>query len=308
MRALVTGATGFIGRHLVAQIAEPVVLSRDPSHAREVLGDVEVHRWAPEAGPPPAEAFGGVEAVFHLAGEPVAQGRWTAAKKHRIRESRVAGTSRLVERLASLDRRPRVLVSASAVGYYGSRGDELLDEAAAAGDDFLAEVCRAWEAASAPARSLGLRVVNPRIGIVLGADGGALAKMLLPFKLGLGGRLASGNQWMPWIHVDDLVGLLVHAVRHDQIDGPLNAVAPAPVTNRRFTSTLAAVLRRPAVLPAPALGLRLVLGQFAEVLLASQRVEPGLAQRTGYAFRYPELKPALEALVGALGQRSDLDT
>ncbi len=297
MRALITGATGFIGRRLLERI-DAVVLSRNPADAQRRLGNVEVHGWEPMAGPPPAEAFRGVEAVFHLAGEPVAEGRWNADKKRRIMDSRKLGTTNLVKGLEQLSERPPVLVSASAVGYYGSRGDEVLDESAPPAHDFLAEVCVEWEKASQRATAFGMRVVNPRTGIVLDAGGGALGKMLLPFKLGLGGRLASGNQWMPWIHLDDLIGLFLHAAAHHEVSGPMNAVAPNPVTNREFTRTLAAALHRPAMFPAPGAMLKLAIGEFAEVLLASQRVMPRVAERTGYLFQYPDLAGALEAIFG----------
>ena len=296
MRALITGATGFVGRRLLEEIAEPVVLSRDPQRARASLPRVEAHFWEPLAGLPPADAFAGVEAVFHLAGEPVGEGRWTAKKKQLIHDSRTVGTQNLVQALAALEHPPRVLVSASAIGYYGSRGDEVLDEASAPGDDFLAHVCRDWETATAAAESRGIRVACTRLGVVLGS-GGALAKMLLPFKLGLGGRLGSGRQWMSWIHVDDVAGILLHAATHDNMRGPVNAVAPAPITNREFTRTLASVVHRPAIFPVPALGLRIAVGGFSEVLLSSQRVLPHAAERAGYHFRYERLDEALAAVV-----------
>ncbi len=301
MRALITGATGFIGRRLIEQIAEPVVLSRNPASARGVSPRVEAHAWEPLKGPPPVEAFAGVEAVFHLAGEPVGEGRWNDKKKQLILDSRKIGTANLVTTLQQLDERPRVLVSASAIGYYGERGDEVLDESSSPGGDFLAQVCQAWEQAAAPAEKLGVRVANPRIGIVLGAGGGALAKMLFPFKLGLGGRLASGRQWMSWVHVDDVVGILLHAAERDQVRGPINAVAPQPVTNREFTAALGHALHRPTLFPVPGFALRLGFGQFAEVLLASQRVLPRVAERTGYAYRYPTLAAALEEAVAPRG-------
>ncbi len=297
MRALVTGATGFIGRHLLARLSEPVVLTRRPDRFSARQPGVEVHAWNPLSERPPAAAFRGIEAVFHLAGEPVAEGRWTAAKKERIRASRQLGTANLVQGLREADERPPVLVSASAVGIYGDRGDEILDESSTPGDDFLAQVCRQWEDASADARGLGMRVVNPRIGIVLGRDGGALAKMLTPFKLGVGGRLASGRQWMPWVHIDDLVGLLLHAARTQDLAGPMNAVGPQPVTNREFTQALARALHRPAVFPMPGAALKLVFGQFAEVLLASQRVMPRQAMASGYGFQFSELSAALANLM-----------
>ena len=297
MRALVTGATGFIGRRLVRELDRPLILSRRPEVARKILGAAEVHAWNPEEGPPPAEAFEGVEAIFHLAGDSVASGRWTAAKKARIRRSRVQGTANLVEGLRNLKSRPRVLVSASAVGYYGSRGDEVLEEASAPGTDFLAGVSVAWEAEAGRARALGLRVVTVRNGMVLGAGGGALARMLLPFKLGLGGRLGDGRHWMPWVHLDDVVGLMLDAAK-SEISGAMNAVAPEPVINQEFTRTLARVLHRPAIFPVPRFALALLFGELSTLLVASQRVVPRVAERTGYKFRFTSLEEALRQSVG----------
>jgi uncharacterized protein len=297
MRVLVTGATGFIGQKLVERLERPVVLTRSPDSARSKLGDVTAIRWNAEAEPPPASAFDGIDAVVHLAGEPVAEGRWNPEKKRRIRESRVLGTRNLVRGLEELAKRPRVLISASAVGWYGSRGDEILSESSALGSDFLAEVCRDWEAESHRASELGIRVVNPRIGIVLGKGGGAMEKMLLPFKLGLGGRLSHGNQWMPWVHVEDVVGLILFAIERENLVGPANATAPQPVTNREFTRTLAHVLHRPAIFPAPAFALRWAVGEFAEILLASQRVMPRVALDAGYQFEHPTLEGALHASI-----------
>ncbi|HEY4312883.1 MAG TPA: TIGR01777 family oxidoreductase [Pirellulales bacterium] len=296
MRALITGATGFIGRRLVAEIAEPVVLSRNPQQAREKIPRATHHYWDPLTGPPPADAFAGVDAVFNLAGEPVGEGRWSATKKQRIRDSRVIGTRNLVLGIEALDERPPVLVSASAIGYYGSRGDETLDESSPPARDFLAEVCREWETEARAAEKLGVRVACTRFGIVLG-EGGALAKMLLPFKLGAGGRLGNGRQWMSWIHIDDVVGILLAAAHEEQYRGPVNTVSPDPVTNREFTRVLAGVLHRPAIFPVPALALRLAVGGFSEVLLGSQRVLPKVAQRAGYDFHYTSLAEALRAVV-----------
>ena len=297
MRALVTGATGFIGRRLVRELDRPLILSRRPEVARKILGAAEVHAWNPEEGPPPAEAFEGVEAIFHLAGDSVASGRWTAAKKARIRRSRVQGTANLVEGLRNLKSRPRVLVSASAVGYYGSRGDEVLEEASAPGTDFLAGVSVAWEAEAGRARELGLRVVTVRNGMVLGAGGGALARMLLPFKLGLGGRLGDGRHWVPWVHLDDVMGLMLDAAK-SEISGAMNAVGPEPVINQEFTRTLARVLHRPAIFPVPRFALALLFGELSTLLVASQRVVPRVAERTGYKFRFTSLEEALRQSVG----------
>lgn len=300
MKALVTGATGFIGRRLISWLKWPIVLTRDPARAKDALPDVELYPWDPEAEPPPAAAFGGVDTIFHLAGEPVAAGRWTAKRKQRIRDSRVLGTRNLVAALSRLRERPQVLVAASAIGYYGDRGDELLDELAPPGNDFLANVCREWEAEANRAATLGVRVVTVRIGIVLGESGGALARMVTPFRLGLGGRLGSGRQWMSWIHIDDLISLLLYAVpRH--ISGPMNAVAPDPVTNRDFTRELGAALRRPALLPVPQFALRLALGEMAGALLSSQRVVPRVAERTGYRFQFPKLSEALGQVLKRVG-------
>lgn len=310
MRALVTGATGFIGRKLVAALKQqgppPVVTSRNAAAAAAALGGVRAFAWTPDAGPPADDVFRAddgrpVEVVFHLAGEPVAEGRWTPDKRRRILDSRRLGTRHLVEAIAARPEadRPRVLVSASAVGYYGPRGDDLLDETATAGSDFLAEVCAAWEAEARRAEALGLRVACARIGVVLGEGGGALDRMQAIFKLGLGGRLGDGRQFMPWIHVDDVVGLLLHAAKTDAVRGPLNVVAPEPATNRAFTAAFAAAVHRPAFLPVPAFGLKLVFGDLAGVLLASQRVVPRVAESTGYRFRHPQLEAALKDTLAA---------
>ena len=251
-------------------------------------------------GPPPPEAYSGVDVIYHLAGESVAEGRWTAAQKARIRDSRVIGTRHLVQGLAQVDpgSRPTVLVSASAVGYYGDRGDEELTESAAPADDFLARVCIEWEREALAAETHGLRVALARTGIVLGAGGGALGKMLTPFKLGAGGPLGNGKQWMPWVHVADLARLYVHAAENGSIRGPMNAVAPNPVRNSEFTKALGRQLHRPAFMPAPYIGLRLLFGEFAQVLFASQRVIPKLALDTGFVFQYPDIAAALREILG----------
>jgi uncharacterized protein (TIGR01777 family) len=300
MRALVTGATGFVGKRLLARLDKPVVLSRNAAKAEKSLAKfgVKAYSWDPQERPAPAEAFDGIDAIFHLAGDPVAEGRWTAAKKERIRESRVLGTRNLVTTLRALTKRPKVLVSASAVGIYGSRGDEQLDEKSPPATDYLAEVCSAWEREAAAARELGMRVVPVRVGIVLGQKGGALGKMLTPFKLGLGSPLGSGKQYMPWIHIDDLVGIMLHAAKSDAINEPLNGAAPHPVTNREFTKTLGHVLGRPTFFPpVPGFVLRAALGEFANVLLASQRVYPKATLATGYHFQFAELEMALRAIL-----------
>ena len=299
MKALVTGATGFVGPRLLRLLDRPVVVSRNPDRARAAVGSLaeRIIRWDPLEGPPPAEAFEGVDVVLHLAGESVAEGRWTAAQKARIRDSRVIGTRHLVQGIAQAARKPAALVSASAVGYYGDRGEEELTESAAPADDFLARVCVDWEREALAAEALGLRVVTARTGIVLGAGGGALAKMLTPFKLGGGGPLGNGRQWMPWIHVADLARLYVHAAETAAIRGPMNAVAPNPVRNSEFTKALGRALHRPAFIPAPYFGLRLLFGEFAQVLFASQRVIPRVALETGFVFQFPEIAEALREIL-----------
>lgn len=297
MRALVTGATGFIGKKLVARIEHPVVLSRDMAAAKHAFPDAQVFAWEPETGPPPAAALEGVDAVFNLAGESVASGRWTARRKELIKNSRVAGTRNLVNAIEAQSKRPRALVSMSAVGYYGSRGDEVLTEEAKPGTDFLAKVCAEWEAEANRAASFGVRVVTPRVGVVLGKDGGALARMLPPFRFGLGGRLGNGRHWMPWIHLDDLIEILLFAAKF-KISGAFNAVAPTPVMNLEFTRALAAALHKPAIFPVPAFVLRLMFGELASVLLASQRVAPQAAVKAGIRFKYTSIGEALRQILG----------
>ncbi|MBA4015892.1 MAG: TIGR01777 family protein [Pirellula sp.] len=301
MKAVVTGATGFVGRELLKQLDHPIVLSRNAVKAKQSLGSgVRVFEWDPLSGPAPAEAFAGADAVFHLAGEPVAEGRWTPAKKKLLLESRTTGTANLVRGLeAAGNDRPPVLVSASAIGYYGSRGDETLTESAPPADDFLAQICIGWEREAAAAERFGMRVAMARIGIVLGR-GGALQKMLLPFKLGLGGRLGAGKQWMSWVHVDDIVGMFLHAATHADVRGPYNAVGPKPVTNADFTKALGSALHRPTLFPAPPFALRLALGEFAEVLLGSQRCLPKVMQNAGYRFRFDTVDKALADAVIAM--------
>ena len=261
-------------------------------------GESEV-RWDPKGGNVDADRLEGVDAVVHLAGENIAGARWNDAQKERIRDSRVRGTRLLAESLAGLERRPEVLVCASAVGFYGDRGDEVLDEGSSAGRDFLADVCREWEAAAEPARAAGIRVVHLRFGAILSPAGGALAKMLLPFKLGAGGRLGSGRQYMSWIALDDVVGVAHRALVDTELSGPVNTVAPNPVTNAEFTRVLGRVLGRPTILPMPAFAARLAFGEMAdELLLASQRVRPGVLEDAGHGFQLPELEGALRHLLG----------
>jgi uncharacterized protein (TIGR01777 family) len=244
-----------------------------------------------------AESIDGVDAVVHLAGEPVAQ-RWTAAVKRRIRDSRCEGTRNLVRAMSGVARKPAVLVSGSAIGVYGSRGDEILTESSAPGGGFLADVTREWESAADGAAALGIRVVIIRTGIVLGPEGGTLKKLLPIFRAGAGGRVASGRQWMSWIHADDLADLFAFAVEQASVQGALNGTAPNPVTNAEFTRELAGALHRPAVFPVPLFALRLLYGEMAEVVAGSQRVLPRAAEAAGFRFGYPELRAALEELLG----------
>jgi len=302
MRTLVTGATGLIGKALIGRLESAVVLSRDPARAKQTFPAAQAHAWSPESGAPPAHVFDGVDVVFNLAGEPVAEGRWTVDKKRRIRDSRVVGTRNLVAGLAAglaaMEKRPRVLVSASAVGYYGDRGDEELVETSAHGSGFLAEVCAEWEREALAAEGLGIRVVCARIGIVLAKGGGALEKMLTPFRLGAGGKLGDGRQWMPWIHLDDVVGLLLHASRDARIQGAINTVGPRPVTNADFTRALGQAIHRPALLSVPKVALRLAFGEMGKILTDSQRVLPNVAEQTGYVFKHPDLGGALKTALG----------
>lgn len=299
MRVTITGATGFIGRQLVRRLLADghavVALTRNVEAARRVLPvRCMCREWDATAGPE-ADILRGAQALVHLAGEGVADRPWTPARKQAIRDSRVLSTRSLVRALAALpaDTRPATLISASAIGYYGDRGDEELDEQSTPGSDFLAGVCAAWEHEAFAAEPLGVRTVVIRIGVVLGKEGGALGRMLLPFRLGLGGRLASGRQWMSWIHLEDLVGLFARALVTGEATGVVNGVAPQPVTNAGFTAALGHALHRPALMPVPGFALRLVLGDMSTVLLASQRVRPRAAERLGFQFRYSEIGPAL---------------
>lgn len=302
MKILMTGATGFIGKRLAERLVRDghdlVVLSRSVAAAREELPwPCEIHEWDPMAGLPPAEALRGSVAVFHLAGHPVASGRWSAAVKAKIRDSRVIGTRNLAEGLRRLGAAaPKVFVSASAIGYYGDRGDEVLTEKSPPGTGFLAGVCHEWEKEVFESSLAGTRCAALRLGVVLGREEGALAKMLPPFEAGLGGILGNGRQWMSWIHVDDVVGLFLHVLKTPACSGVLNAVATEPLTNRDFTKTLAKVLRKPAIFPVPGLVLRALFGEMATVLLGSAKVLPEAALAAGYVFRHPTLEGALRDL------------
>jgi uncharacterized protein (TIGR01777 family) len=297
VKIAITGASGLIGRRLLKALAAEGhtlhVLSR---HAGTNLpAGVKLSAWDPVKGEPPAEALENTDAVIHLAGEPVAQ-RWTTDTKRQIRESRVTGTRNLVQAFSRLCTAPKTLISASAVGYYGSRGDEILMESSAPGSGYLAEVCVEWEREAQSARAAGVRVVPVRIGVVLDPRGGALQKMLPPFRMGVGGKIAGGRHWMSWIHIDDLVGIMIAALSNSW-NGPVNGVSPQPVTNADFTQALARAVKRPAIFPVPAAGLKLLFGEMSEVLLASQRVVPNQAESAGFRFRFPELSGALTNLL-----------
>ena len=281
MKVAMTGASGFIAGHLTPLLGSrghsvrPISRKADAAAVAEILRDAD--------------------AVIHLAGEPVAQ-RWNDEVKRRIRESRVEGTRNLVRAIAGIDRRPKVLVCASATGFYGNRWDEAVDESSPRGAGFLAEACVAWEHEAAAARDLGLRVAMIRTGLALHPSGGALKKMLPPFRLGVGGRLGNGCQWTPWIHIGDLSALFVHALETG-VEGPLNGTAPNPVTNAEFTRALGHALHRPAIFPVPRVALRVLLGEMAEVLFDSQRVLPRAAEASGFRFQFRDLGPALDALL-----------
>ena len=298
MNITITGASGLIGRRLLKNLGAAghalTVVSR---HAgTNVPPGVGVVAWDPMRGPAPEDAVRNANVVIHLAGEPVAQ-RWNEGTKRRIRDSRVVGTRNLVQALAKLRNTPQTLVCASAVGYYGSRGDEELREDSAPADGYLAEVCTAWEKEAVAAEAFGMRVVRVRTGVALDARGGALRRVLTPFRMGVGGKLGDGKQWFPWIHLADLAAMFQFAAENE-VSGPLNGVAPIPVSNADFTQTLARVVHRPAIFPVPVFALKLLFGEMSEILLASQRVLPAAAEAAGFKFRFPELGAALEDLVG----------
>ena len=295
MHHLITGGSGFIGsalcRSLLAHGHRVTVLTRDFERARgrvpEAVFLIDRLDFAED-----------VDAVVNLAGENLAGGRWTAARKHEFVASRIGTTKRLLDWIARQDSPPKVLVSGSAIGWYGAHGDEELDEDADPGNDFSAHLCRDWEAEAIKAEALGVRVCRLRTGIVLGADGGALRKMLLPFRAGIGGRMGSGRQWMSWIARADLVALILWLIEHDGAHGPCNGTAPEPVTNAEFARALGAALHRPALLPTPAFALKILFGEMADILLTGQRVVPKRASAGGFEFKYPDLAPALAAILG----------
>jgi len=307
VRVTVTGASGLIGAALVAELrahdVSVTILSRGAGHQSTVTAGVETVRWDPLGEPAPTAALAGADAVVHLAGENVAQ-RWSEQAKRAIRASRVTGTRNLLAGLAAAGRSaagqpPRTLISASAIGYYGAHGAEPLDEDAPPGRDFLAETCVAWEREAERASELGMRVVRLRTGVVLDREGGALKKMLLPFRLGLGGPVAGGRQYISWVHRDDLVGLMIAALKDERWSGPVNGTAPAPVTNRDFSRALGHALHRPSLLPVPAVALRLRYGEMAEIVTTGARVMPAKALVLGYRFRHARLEQALRSALSS---------
>jgi len=297
-RILVSGASGPIGIALLPSLksAGTRISRLTRKGAKNSSPDEQQISWDPR-GPISADAVSGFDAVIHLAGESIV-GRWTDTKKKEIRDSRVTGTSNLARALAQAKQKPQVFICSSAIGYYGDRGDEVLSESSAPGTGFLAEVCAEWESATRPAMEAGIRTVLMRTGIVLSPKGGALGKMLTPFKLGVGGRIGSGRQWMSWIDVQDMVGAIQFIIQNDSVRGPVNMVAPNPVTNAEFTKTLARVLSRPAIFPVSAFAVKLGFGEMGETaLLGSQRVEPGQLAKTGYSFQFPDLQSSLKHLL-----------
>ena len=304
MKVLVTGGSGFVGRHLVEALTrrgrDVVVLGRGeagppPSARGTDAGNVQIATWSPERLGDWTRWVEESDAVVHLAGAGIFDERWSAERLALVKSSRVDSTTNLARAIAEAKSKPRVFVSASAIGYYGSRGDEALTESSAPGSGFMADVCVAWEKEADAAAALGMRLVKLRTGVVLGQNGGALAKMLPPFKGGMGGKLGSGDQWMSWIHHEDVIGLIRHAL--DQpIAGPINAVAPNPVTNQEFTRRMGDALHRPTLFPVPEFAVKALFGEMAQIVLGSQRILPKAAESSGYRFRYPELAPALQSL------------
>jgi uncharacterized protein len=289
MRIAVTGSTGLVGSALVLLLTK---------QGHDVVKMARPTQWDPEKGTIAAAALAGIEAAVHLAGENIAAGRWTAAQKARIRDSRIRGTKLIADSLAELQKPPQVLISASAIGYYGDRGGEILREDAAPGTGFLADVCRQWEAATDSATRRGIRVVHLRTGVVLSQNGGALPKMLFPFKMGFGGKIGSGRQYWSWIALDDLCSAIVHCIHAGGLHGPVNAVSPSPATNMEFTKALGRALHRPTIFPLPAFAARIILGEMADaLLLASARVEPTKLLGSRFIFQHKDLEAVLAALL-----------
>jgi uncharacterized protein len=303
MRVFITGATGFIGRELTARLRgaghQVTAWVRDESKARGLLGP-EVGLVSASAGL--GEPIAKTDAVINLAGEPVSAGRWTASRKQAIVESRVKLTSAIASAIAQSPSRPAVFISASAVGYYGDRGDEMVEDDAPPGNDFLATVCRSWEAAALEAAKSGVRVFIPRIGIVLGADGGALTRMVMPFRVGMGGPLGSGHQYVPWIHLDDQIAVMIAALEDQRMSGPMISAAPNPVTSGELAKAIGAVLHRASFMPVPTIALRILLGEAAALVLTGQRVHPRRLEQSGFTWRYPRIAVALTNLLSRSGR------
>ena len=298
MRLVITGASGFIGRALCDKLlaqGHALILFTRGSPRDANTGTKRWLHWTPGALREWDVALDGADGVINLAGEPIAEKKWTPTQRRRIEKSRIDATHSLVQACAKAKQRPQFLINASAVGYYGPHGDEMITEEIAPGNDFLSVLCRDWEEEAKKAEELGMRVVRLRIGIVLGHGGGALGKMAQPFKYFVGGALGSGQQWMSWIHLEDLVGLIVQTIDDPRTAGPVNATAPTPVRNKEFCQTLAKVMHRPCWATVPGFALRMALGDMAEMLLTGQRVIPAVAEKSGYRFRYPTLEPALQA-------------
>jgi len=301
MKILVTGGTGFVGRPLVRKLVENnhevVLLSRNPEAAKSALAlPLTVFKWDPEASTPPKEAYQGIEGIVHLAGESIAAGRWTEKQKTKILDSRTLSTRNLLKGAVEAGLKPKALVMASAIGIYGDRGNDSLSESSPQGIGFLADVCRAWEKESQYPGLESVRKVNLRIGIVLGKDGGALQKLLPLFKLGGGGPVGNGKQWMSWIHRSDLVEMILYSLTHDNVSGAVNAVAPNPSTNAEFSKALGKAVNRPAFMPAPAIALKLAMGEMSELVLASQKVEAKKILDSGFVFTYPKIQEALDEI------------
>lgn len=303
MKVMITGATGFIGRQLIKALNERgheiVILTRNPDSARfRIPVHCETVTWDPSRGSLPSSVLKEVDAVINLAGENIADGRWSAKRKRELIQSRVHSVRRLIDAMTYMDLKPQSFISASAIGFYGDRGEEFLDEKDTRGHGFLSDVCHSWEDEILKARDLGIRTVAYRIGMVLGHDGGALDKILPPFKLGVGGKLGNGSQWMSWIHINDLVDMLIHAVENSSFEGIYNAVSPNPVRNIEFTKILGNVLRRPTMFPVPKFVLKCALGELSELLLGGQRVKSEKIADTGFEFKYPSIQEALQEICG----------
>jgi len=303
MKVMVTGATGFVGKELIKKLNknghEIMVLTRNSDSAQfRIPVHCEIVTWDPDRNSLPPSTLKGVDAVINLAGEGIAEGRWSPERKRALTQSRVLSARRLIDAMSYMNCKPQVFVSASAIGFYGNQEDELLDENSSKGNGFLSDVCQNWENEILKAKDLGVRTVAYRIGMVLGHDGGALNKMLPPFKLGVGGKLGSGSQWMSWIHINDLVNMMIHAIENPSINGIYNAVSPNPVRNKEFTKILGQVLKRPTIFPIPRFVLRIGLGELSELLLGSQKVTANKIGNTGFQFNYPQLEEALKEVCG----------